>query len=250
MQSACSRSSRKSSSRSAPVSPVRCETRAGPTTHARSPATRKPSLVVLAVNRAARDRPQAARDAANAAERLGPAQLSGDADRYRDVLKQMEQASMLLADVALANLSRGKRPSETTRRRVAELLRGALAGEETRRRLVCGALVEEVEAAGFDAFAGVPMPAQAKQRARAKPSDPDRSRRAREALQAEIAGNEALARRCRASRARGVARAGEGRKETRFARGEARSVAAARLSPAHPRGAPRGLQQRARVKTL
>ena len=147
---------------------------------------KKPSLVVLAVNRAARDRPQAAKDAASAAERLGPAQLSGDADRYRDVLKQMEQASMLLADVALANLSRGKRPSDTTRRRVAELLRGALAGEETRRRLVRGALVEEVEAPGFDAFAGVPMPAQAKQRARAKPSDPDRSRRAREALQAEI----------------------------------------------------------------
>ena len=49
-----------------------------------------------------------------------------------------------------------------------------------------GALVEEVEAAGFDAFAGVPMPAQPKQRARAKPLDPDRRRRAREALQAEI----------------------------------------------------------------
>ena len=45
--------------------------------------TKKPPLVVLAVNRAARDRPQAARDAAGAAERLGPAQLSGDAEEYR-----------------------------------------------------------------------------------------------------------------------------------------------------------------------
>ena len=38
---------------------------------------KKPPPVVLALNRAARDRPQAARDAADAAKRLGPAQLSG-----------------------------------------------------------------------------------------------------------------------------------------------------------------------------
>jgi hypothetical protein len=151
-------------------------------------ATKKPPRVVLAVNRAARDRPQAARDAATAAERLGPAQLSGDADEYRDILKQMEQASTLLADVAVANLSRGKSASETTRRRVAELLRGVLAGDETRQRLVRGALLDEVGAAGFDALAGVPMPGRPRQQARAKPSpDTDRNRRAREALLAEIA---------------------------------------------------------------
>jgi hypothetical protein len=151
-------------------------------------ATKKPPRVVLAVNRAARDRPQAAKDAASAAERLGPAQLSGDANDYRDILKQMEQASALLAEVAVANLSRGKSASETTRRRVAELLRGALAGEETRQQLVRGALLSEVGAAGFDALAGVPMPERPRQQARAKPSpDTDRNRRAREALLAEIA---------------------------------------------------------------
>ena len=150
--------------------------------------TKKPPLVVLAVNRAARDRPQTARDAAGAAERLGPAQLSGDAEEYRDILKQMEQASALLAEVAVANLSRGKSASEAMRRRVAELLRGALAGEDTRQRLVRGALTDEVETAGFDAFAGVPMPAQPKQRARAKLSpNANRERRDREALQKEVA---------------------------------------------------------------
>ncbi len=150
--------------------------------------TKKPPLVVLAVNRAARDRPQAARDAAGAAERLGPAQLSGDAEAYRDILKQMEQASALLAEVAVANLSRGKSASEAMRRRVAELLRGALAGEDTRQRLVRGALTDEVETAGFDVFAGVPMPAQPKQRARTKPSpNVNRDRRDREALQKEVA---------------------------------------------------------------
>jgi hypothetical protein len=149
--------------------------------------TKKPPLVVLAVNRAARDRPQAAKDAAAAAERLGPAQLSGDADEYRDMLKQMEQASTLLAEVAVANLSRGKRATETMRRRVAELLRAALAGEDTRQRLVRGALTDEVETTGFDAFAGLPMPAQSQRKERTKTSrDSDRSRRAREKLQAEI----------------------------------------------------------------
>ena len=100
----------------------------------------------------------------------------------------MEQASALLAEVAVANLSRGKSASEAMRRRVVELLRGALAGEDTRQRLVRGALTDEVETAGFDAFAGVPMPAQPKQRARAKPSpNANRERRDREALQKEVA---------------------------------------------------------------
>jgi hypothetical protein len=161
----------------------------GRTDDARSVAeTKKPPLVVLALNRAARDRPQAAKDAVSAAERLGPAQLSGDEDEYRQTLNQMEQASTLLAEVAVANLSRGKSASEAMRRRVAELLRGALASEDTRQRLVRGALTDEVGTAGFDAFAGVSMPAQPKQRARAKPPrDSDRDRHAREALQTEIA---------------------------------------------------------------
>ena len=83
---------------------------------------KKPPPVVLALNRAARDRPQAAKDAADAAERLGPAQLSGDADGYRKVLGEMEQASALLAEVAVANLSKGKSASDPIRRRVADLI--------------------------------------------------------------------------------------------------------------------------------
>jgi hypothetical protein len=149
--------------------------------------TKKPPLVVLAVNRAARDRPQAAKDAASAAERLGPAQLSGDAEKYRVLLKQMEQASTLLAEVAVANLSRGKPATETMRRRVAELLRAALTGEDTRQRLVRGALTDEVETTGFDAFAGLPIPAHSRRERTNTPRDSDRDRRAREKLQAEIA---------------------------------------------------------------
>ena len=93
--------------------------------------TKKPPSVVLAVNRAARDRPQAAKDAASAARRIGSAQLSGEQEEYRAALKEMEQASMLLTDVALANLSRERTASAAMRRRVVDLVRGALASEDS-----------------------------------------------------------------------------------------------------------------------
>ena len=126
------------------------------------------------------------------------------------------------------------------RRRVAELLRGALAGEDTRQRLVCGALTDEVEAAGFDAFAGVPMPAQAKQRARAKPSPTvTASRRARERSGGDR-GNEALARRCRAALARGPREREKLARDSLRSRPNAIGRGGATGSPAaHPRGAPR-----------
>ena len=146
--------------------------------------TTKPPVLVLAVNRAARDRPQAAKDAVRAAERLGRAQLSGKSDEYRKLLSEMEQASALLADVAVANLSRGKSASEAMRRRVADHLRGALSNEEVRQQLVRGAVRDEAEAHGFDAFAGLPIP----KRSRPKPSqDRVRQREARARLEDEIA---------------------------------------------------------------
>jgi hypothetical protein len=150
--------------------------------------TAKPSVVVLAVNRAARDRPQAAKDAARAAERLSRAQLSGKPDEYRELLGEMEQASALLAEVAVANLSRGKTATEAMRRRVADHIRGVLANEALRRLLVRGALRDEAEAPGFDAFAGLPRPKRSRQRATAKPPrDEERQRRELEKLEDEIA---------------------------------------------------------------
>ena len=151
--------------------------------------TKKPPSVVLAVNRAARDRPQAAKDAAGAARRIGSAQLSGEQEEYRAALKEMEQASMLLTDVALANLSRERTASAAMRRRVVDLVRGALASEDTRQRLVRGALTDEVETAGFEAFAGLSMPASSRRQTRQKSvRDSDEDRRARDELRKEIAG--------------------------------------------------------------
>ncbi len=120
-------------------------------------ALKKPSPVVLAVNRAARDRPQAAKDAAKAAERLTRAQLSGKPDGYHELVAEMGRASALLGEVALANLSKGT-VSEAMRRRTADHVRGALSTKETRELLVRGALTDEVEATGFDAFGGLSVP--------------------------------------------------------------------------------------------
>lgn len=148
---------------------------------------KKPSQIVLAVNRAARDRPEAAKRAARAAERLGKTQLAGNPDEYRALVTEMEESSGLLSEVAVANLSKGRSASDTTRRRVADHIRGALSAKDSRQLLTRGVLTEEVEPTGFDAFAGVSIP-KARRSSAGKPNRAsDEARRARErAIQAEI----------------------------------------------------------------
>jgi len=152
-------------------------------------ALKKPPLVVLAVNRAARDRPQAARDAGDAAERLREAQLAGDAEAYRGARDDLERASGLLAEVAAARLSRGKDATEAMRRRVADLLRAATADERARGLLLRGSLVEELEAPGFAPFEGATFGAGTRQgggRGRAKASERGRREERRRARQREL----------------------------------------------------------------
>lgn len=146
---------------------------------------RKPSLVVLAVNRAARDRPQAARDAAAAAERVRKAQLSGEAEAYRQALDDLECASALLAEVAVARLSRGKEASDAMRRRVNDLLRAATADDRARESLARGALVEELEAPGFSPFEGAAFPPR-QSTGRGKPAPADRREERRRAREREL----------------------------------------------------------------
>jgi hypothetical protein len=153
---------------------------AGRSDDARAAASlRKPPAVVLAVNRAARDRPQAAHDAARAAEDLAKSQLSGDADVYRQSLKDLEDALALLAEVAVAQLSREKPASESVRRRVADLLRASAADRGTREALARGALRERSDAAGFAAFAGMTPPAGGHRKAPGTTKREDRSEKAR-----------------------------------------------------------------------
>jgi len=147
---------------------------------------RKPSLVVLAVNRAARDRPQAARDAADAAERLWRAQLSGDAEKYSQARDDLERASGLLAEVAAARLSRGKQANEAMRRRVSDLLRAAAADEDARQALVRGVLVDELDAPGFGSFAGASVATHPRRGAKARKPKPDRGEEKRRTREREL----------------------------------------------------------------
>jgi hypothetical protein len=140
---------------------------------------RKPPPVVLAVNRAARARPKAARAAANAAVRVKKTQVGGDPDAYRSALAELEDSLALLSDVALAHVApEGKEPSEAMRRRVRDLLRNAVADDDAREALAGGVLEREVETAGFGSFAGV-APARGAQK-RAAPSKGEREERAAE----------------------------------------------------------------------
>jgi hypothetical protein len=147
-------------------------------------ALRKPTAVVLAVNRAARDRPQAAKDAAAAAARVGETQLSGEQDAYRAALADLERALDLLAEVALAHVGgKGRKATDAMRQRVRDLLRSAVADETTRAALARGTLLAEQEASGFGSFAGATVtarPRTAGKKAKETRRAAERERRERE----------------------------------------------------------------------
>ncbi len=126
---------------------------------------RKPSVVVFAVNRAARDRPKAAAGAAEAARKVRKTQVSGDSASFRKATAELETALELLAEVAVAHVApRGKGSSDAMRRRVRDLLRTAVADDDAREALVRGALTEELETVGFSSYAGMaPAPKQRKE---------------------------------------------------------------------------------------
>jgi hypothetical protein len=154
---------------------------------------KKPSAVVLAVNRAARDRSAAARDAVKAAERVRKTQLAGKPDQFESATADLERALGLLADVAVAMLSRGKKASEAMRRRVNDLLRAALAGEESRKALARGVLVEELEASGFSPFEGMVVPQRrsgGSGKKSSKSRSDEKSRAREERLREELASAE------------------------------------------------------------
>jgi hypothetical protein len=155
-------------------------------------AMRKPSAVVAAVNRAARGRSKAARSAAEAAERVEKAQAKGDLEAFKTAVRALDEALDLLGEVAVAHVApSGKKPTDAMRRRVHDLLRRAVASKETREALSRGALLEEQEAAGFSALAGVKPKPPTRQRAhRAPRTDARAERRAdeRRRREAELRG--------------------------------------------------------------
>ena len=148
-------------------------------------ALRKPPPVVLAANRAARSRPQVAKDAARAATRVKK-QLGLDPEAR----KALADAFKLLEDVALAFLGGTKKPSEATRRRLHDLLQNVVADDDALAALTRGVLTEEPEPAGFAAYTGVRVTARkapAKSETRARQAAEKKRQERERALQAEVA---------------------------------------------------------------
>ena len=154
---------------------------------------RKPTVVVFAVNRAARDRPKAAAGAAEAARKVRETQIAGEPEPFRKAAAELEAALELLAEVAVAHVApRGKPPSDAMRRRVRDLLRTAVADDDAREALARGALAEELETVGFSSYAGMdPAPTKQQRKRVAEPSRADQQeakRRERErALEEKLA---------------------------------------------------------------
>jgi hypothetical protein len=156
-------------------------------------ALRKPSAVVLAVNRAARDRPKAAQAAVKAAEKVEKTQGGGDLDGFRTAMGELDEALDLLSEVAVAHVGpSGTKATDAMRRRVHDLLRRAAATRATRVGLERGTLLEEQEVAGFGALPTVSGKPRKKERATsAKDARAEREaakrREREEALRAELA---------------------------------------------------------------
>ena len=135
----------------------------------------KPSVAAWAVNQLARREPEAVRSLLNVASRLRNAQeRSFKGERAADELRaaQAEEREIIrgLTRSADGVLREAGRPaSGTTLERVSSLLRAAAVSDASSLRE--GRLSGEVEASGFDAFAGLQVPAKGRGRRGASEGD-------------------------------------------------------------------------------
>jgi len=150
----------------------------------------KPSVATWAVNQLARREPDAVRSLLNVAARLRSAQersLQGErtADELRAAQAEEREVIRSLTRLAESVLRDAGRPaSGTTLERVASLLRAAAVDEPGRTALREGRLTGDVEVSGFDAFAGIKLPAKRGRSDAAAGDDlAERRRRKREAEQ-------------------------------------------------------------------
>jgi hypothetical protein len=150
----------------------------------------KPTVAAWAVNQLARGDPEAVRSLLNVAARLRSAQersLQGErvADELRAAQAEEREAIRVLTRGAEQVLRDAERPaSGRTLERVASLLRATAVGEPGRTALREGRLSGDVEVSGFDAFAGLEVPAKRGKRSTGAGDDlSERRRQKREAEQ-------------------------------------------------------------------
>jgi hypothetical protein len=150
----------------------------------------KPSVAAWAVNQLARREPEAVRSLLNVTARLRSAQersLKGEraADELRAAQAEERETIRSLTRAAEAVLlGAGRSASGTTLERVSSLLRAAAVGEPGRTALREGTLTGDVEVSGFDAFAGLDVPAKGRGR-RAAPAGDDLAERRRQKRELE-----------------------------------------------------------------
>lgn len=149
----------------------------------------KPSVAAWAVNQLTRHDPESVRSLLNVAARLRSAQersLKGEraADELRAAQAEEREIIRRLTRSAEGVLREARRPaSRTTLERVASLLRAAAVDEPGRTTLREGRLTGDVEVSGFEAFAGLKLPAKGRARGAARAGDDlaERRRQKREA---------------------------------------------------------------------
>jgi hypothetical protein len=145
-------------------------------------ALRKPPLPAFLANRLAREQPREMRALIHAAEKLSAAHRAGDAAKLRKA--QAEHNDALRTLVATASQAAGKPVSDAVEQRLATTLRAASVDPEAASLLERGVLPDEVDPAGFDALAGMPVK-RAQAKAKSEPTaSSGRAQRAESARQA------------------------------------------------------------------
>ena len=116
-------------------------------------ALRKPSLASWALNRAARDHPDAIERLRDAGGDLRAAQdeaLSGDAGRLRDAGRALAEEVDRVASLAADSLrSAGRTATAAQQEKLASTLRRAAVDEDAGNVLARGVLVDDLESTGF-----------------------------------------------------------------------------------------------------
>jgi len=125
---------------------------------------RKPTVPVWAVNQLARRHPKNVETLLEAVERLRSAQEEalggGGAQELRSATSSEREALRGLTHRAHELLSaEGHKPTAAVVERIASILRAAALDPDGRELLADGRLTEELESAGFGAFAGMKIPA-------------------------------------------------------------------------------------------
>jgi hypothetical protein len=146
---------------------------------------KKPSVPVWAVNQLARRHPETVRELVAAGERLRKAQeqafRGGGTDAVREATAAERSAARTLTRLAHELLEAEDRPvTRAVTDRLGSLLRTAAVDPEAARLLEEGRVTEEVEASGFEAFAGMAVPKRPKRPARKAAAQPTAAERRRE----------------------------------------------------------------------